>query len=36
MNKLEVKIEKVERMKCPECLNYMTAKVLKDGTVKGT
>ncbi len=35
MNKSEVKIEKVKRMKCPECLNYLTAKVLKDGTAKG-
>lgn len=35
MNRSEARIEKIVRMRCPDCLNYMTAKVVSEGAVSG-
>ena len=35
MNRSKVRIEKVVRMRCPDCLNYISAKVVSEGAVSG-
>lgn len=35
MEELTSKAEKKKRMKCPDCLNYMTATVHSNGNISG-